>query len=120
MTVEPAPDLGVLVDGGVVENGMDGRTGGRSGLDRVEEADEFLMAMTLHVAADDRAVEDVPVHDSLCAFAELLYGPVGDITRCINVKTGLVSHWERGEKRPRGASLRHMTPVTKNGLGAVA
>jgi hypothetical protein len=28
-------------------------------LDDIEEANEFLMAMTLHVAADHRAVEDV-------------------------------------------------------------
>ena len=28
-------------------------------LDRIEEADELLMAVTLHVAADDSAVEDV-------------------------------------------------------------
>ena len=37
-----------------------------------------------------------------------------------NVTTGLVSQWERGEKRPRGASLKLLTPVAKNGLGAVA
>ncbi len=37
--------------------------------------------------------------------------------RHLNVTTGLVSQWERGEKRPRGASL---TLVAKNGLGAVA
>lgn len=59
MTVKPAPELGVLVDGVVVENGMNGHAGRCLSLDRVEEADEFLMAMTLHVAADDRAVEDV-------------------------------------------------------------
>ena len=33
---------------------------------------------------------------------------------------GLVSQWERGEKRPRGASLKLLTLVAKNGLGAVA
>ena len=40
--------------------------------------------------------------------------------RYLNVTTGLVSQWERGEKRPRGASLKLLTLVTKNGLGAVA
>ncbi len=38
----------------------------------------------------------------------------------LNVTTGLVSQWERGEKRPRGAALKLLTLVAKNGLGAVA
>ncbi len=40
--------------------------------------------------------------------------------RHLNVTTGLVSQWERGEKRPRGASLKLLTLVAKNGLGAIA
>ncbi len=40
--------------------------------------------------------------------------------RHLNVTTGLVSQWERGEKRPRGASLKLLTLVAKNGLRAVA
>ena len=40
--------------------------------------------------------------------------------RYLNVTTGLVSQWERGEKRPRGASLKLLMLVAKNGLGAVA
>ena len=40
--------------------------------------------------------------------------------RYLNVTTGLVSQWERGEKRPRGASLKLLTLVEKNGLEAVA
>ena len=40
--------------------------------------------------------------------------------RHLNVTTGLVSQWERGEKRPRGASLKLLALVEKNGLGAVA
>ena len=38
----------------------------------------------------------------------------------LNVTTGLVNQWERGEKRPQGASLKLLTLVAKNGLGAVA
>ena len=38
----------------------------------------------------------------------------------LNVTTGLVSQWERGEKRPRGASLKLLTLVAKKGLEAVA
>ena len=40
--------------------------------------------------------------------------------RHLNVTTGLVSQWERGERRPRGASLKLLTLVAKNGLSAVA
>ena len=40
--------------------------------------------------------------------------------RHLNVTAGLVSQWERGEKRPRGASLKLLTLVEKNGLAAVA
>lgn len=40
--------------------------------------------------------------------------------RHLNVTTGLVSQWERGEKHPRGASLKLLTLVAKKGLLAVA
>lgn len=40
--------------------------------------------------------------------------------RYLNVTTGLVSQWERGEKRPRGASLKLLTLVARKGLQAVA
>ncbi|HEY4168372.1 MAG TPA: DNA-binding transcriptional regulator [Reyranella sp.] len=40
--------------------------------------------------------------------------------RYLNVTTGLVSQWERGEKNPRGASLKLLTLVAKNGLQSVA
>lgn len=40
--------------------------------------------------------------------------------RYLNVTMGLVSQWERGEKRPQGASLKLLTLVAKNGLQAVA
>ena len=40
--------------------------------------------------------------------------------RYLNVTTGLVSQWERGEKRPRGASLKLLALVERNGLSAVA
>lgn len=40
--------------------------------------------------------------------------------RYLNVTTGLVSQWERGEKRPRGASLKLLTLVAKKGLQTVA
>ncbi len=40
--------------------------------------------------------------------------------RHLNVTAGLVSQWERREKRPRGASLKLLTLVPKNGPSAVA
>ena len=40
--------------------------------------------------------------------------------RYLNVTTGLVSQWERGEKHPQGASLKLLALVAKNGLAAVA
>ena len=40
--------------------------------------------------------------------------------RYLNVTTGLVSQWERGEKHPQGTSLKLLALVAKNGLQAVA
>jgi putative transcriptional regulator len=40
--------------------------------------------------------------------------------RYLNVTTGLISQWERGEKHPRGAALKLLTLVAKKGLQAVA
>src|ERR1700690_759814 len=36
--------------------------------------------------------------------------------RYLNVTTGLVSQWERGEQQPRGASLKLLALVARNGL----
>src|SRR5271154_1381596 len=40
--------------------------------------------------------------------------------RYLNVTTGLVSQWERGEKHPQGASLKLLSLVARHGLGTVA
>ena len=40
--------------------------------------------------------------------------------RYLNVSTGLVSQWERGEKHPQGASLKLLNLVAQKGLNAVA
>src|SRR3982751_1073126 len=40
--------------------------------------------------------------------------------RYLNVSTGLVSQWERGEKSPAGASLKLLSLVRTKGLGAIA
>ena len=81
----------------------------------------------------------VMAKQTMRAFDEMCLTPVEDMTpeqirelrlrerasqavfaRYLNVTTGLVSQWERGEKRPRGASLKLLTLVAKNGLSAVA
>jgi putative transcriptional regulator len=36
------------------------------------------------------------------------------------VTKGLVSQWERGEKKPRGASLKLLALIEKKGIDAVA
>ncbi len=38
----------------------------------------------------------------------------------LNITTGLVSKWERGEKKPAGASLKLLSLVDKKGLSAIA
>ena len=40
--------------------------------------------------------------------------------RYLNVTPGLISQWERSEKRPQGASLKRLSLVAKHGLGKVA
>ncbi len=40
--------------------------------------------------------------------------------RYLNVTTGLVSQWERGDKHPSGSSLKLLTLVAQKGLAAVA
>ena len=40
--------------------------------------------------------------------------------RHLNVTTGIVSQWERGEKSPGGSSLKLLTLVKTKGLGCIA
>lgn len=42
------------------------------------------------------------------------------LARHLNVTTGLVSQWERGEKRPAGPSLKLLSLVRSRGLEAIA
>ena len=59
MPGKPGADFFVLMSGVVVENGVDDFACGDLSLDGVQEADELLMAVALHVAADDGAVEHI-------------------------------------------------------------
>jgi putative transcriptional regulator len=38
----------------------------------------------------------------------------------LNVSTGLISQWERGEKHPAGASLKLLTLIREKGLEVIA
>ena len=59
MASEPSLNLGVLVGGVVVDDGMDGFAGRDGALDRIEETNELLVAVALHAAAEDGAIEHV-------------------------------------------------------------
>jgi putative transcriptional regulator len=88
-----------------------------------------------------QGLHDAGVMDkrTLKAFDEMCLTPVDELTpdqirqirlrerasqavfaRYLNVTPGLVSQWERGEKHPRGPSLKLLTLVAKKGLQAVA
>jgi hypothetical protein len=59
MTAQPGHDFRVFVGGVIVEDHVDHLSGGDFGLDGIQKADELLMAMTLHAAPDDRALQDI-------------------------------------------------------------
>jgi len=42
------------------------------------------------------------------------------LARYLNVTTGLISQWERGEKHPAGASLKLLSLIERRGLDAIA
>ena len=93
----------------------------------------------VHETAQGLAEAGVMAKRTMNAFDEMCLTPIDEMTpesirdlrmrenanqavfaRYPNVTAGLVSQWERGKKRPRGASLKLLTLVAKNGLGAVA
>src|SRR5262249_24261346 len=59
MLRKPFADLRLPVSGIVVDDRVNRLSLGNVRVDLVEEADEFLMSMALHVAADNGAVEDI-------------------------------------------------------------
>jgi len=93
----------------------------------------------VHETAMGLADAGIMAKQTMKAFDDMCLTPVEDLTadqireirlrekasqavfaRYLNVTTGLVSQWERGEKHPRGASLKLLTLVAKKGLQAVA
>ena len=59
MPFQPGANLRLLMGGVIVEDDVDGLIFRQFSLDGVEEADELLMPVALHVAADDGAVENI-------------------------------------------------------------
>jgi hypothetical protein len=59
VSAQPFDHLGMLVGGVVVEDGVDGHAGRDLALDGVQEADELLMPVAPHAAADDFAFQHV-------------------------------------------------------------
>ncbi len=94
---------------------------------------------SVHKTADGLAAAGAMNKQTMREFDELCLTPVRPLTpeeirdlreregasqavfaRYLNVTTGLVSQWERGEKHPQGASLKLLALVAKNGLSGVA
>ena len=66
MSGQPGPDLGLLVGRVIVEDDVDGLVSGHLGFDGVQEADELLMPVPLHVAADHGAIQDIERGEQGC------------------------------------------------------
>ena len=80
VAAEPGADLRMLVSGIIVEDHMHGFALRRGGVDGVQEADELLMAMALHVAADHGAIEHVEGGEQRCrAVALVIVGHGADM-----------------------------------------
>lgn len=59
MSAQPFDHLGMLVGSVIVEDGVNRLASRDLALDGVEEADELLMPVALHTAADDIALQDI-------------------------------------------------------------
>ena len=59
MALQPRHNLWMLVGGVVVHDGMHQLACGHLGFDGIQEADELLVPMALHAAADDATFQHV-------------------------------------------------------------
>jgi putative transcriptional regulator len=71
--------------------------------------DELCLTPARPMTAADIRVLRAREHASQAVFA-----------RYLDVTTGPISQWERGEKRPAGASLKLLNLVDRRGLAAIA
>src|SRR6202040_1065134 len=72
MAGEPLADLRMFMGGVIVDDRLDRLSRWSPLLDGVEEANELLMAMALHVAADDCAVEHIECGEQRCRAVSLV------------------------------------------------
>ena len=72
VTIEPGQHLRVLVSGIIVENGVDDLARRHLRFDGVEEADEFLMTVTLHIPPSDGSIENVERGKKRCRAMPLI------------------------------------------------
>ncbi|HEY1245434.1 MAG TPA: DNA-binding transcriptional regulator [Hyphomicrobiaceae bacterium] len=80
------------------------------GLDKLTMRQFDLLCLTL--------VEDLSARD-IQALRERAGVSQGVFARVLNVKPGLVSQWERGERRPSGPSLKLLSLIKAKGFEAV-
>jgi len=80
------------------------------GLDKVTMRKFDLMCLTL--------VEELSGNE-IQALREAAGVSQGVFARVLNVQPGLISQWERGERRPSGPSLKLLALVKAKGLGAI-
>src|SRR6201999_96088 len=75
MPGQPSPYLWMLVGSVVVGDGMDQLAGRDGRFDGIEEADELLMPMALHAAADHLAIQYVECSEQRCrAMPDVIVG----------------------------------------------
>jgi hypothetical protein len=81
--------LGVLVGSVVVEDHMDGLVGRHLTLDSIETANEFLVLVALHAAADDLAFQDIEGGEQGGGAVALVVVGHGGATPFLHRQTGL-------------------------------
>jgi putative transcriptional regulator len=80
------------------------------GMDKLTMREFDLLCLTL--------VEDLTARD-IQALREKAGVSQGVFARVLNVKPGLISQWERGERRPSGPSLKLLSLIKAKGFDAV-
>jgi putative transcriptional regulator len=80
------------------------------GLDKLTMRQFDLLCLT--------TVEDLSARD-IQALREKAGVSQGVFARVLNVKPGLISQWERGERRPSGPSLKLLSLIKAKGFEAV-
>ena len=89
MAGEPLADLRMFMGGVIVDDRLDRLSRWSPLLDGVEEANELLMAMALHVAADYCAVEHIECGEQRCRAVSLVVVGHGSGATFLQRQTGL-------------------------------